>query len=214
MNALRLRVEGAVTSFRYPFFVQGAQPTYDAPPPATLYGHIASALGVLPAPGAFRVAFHFTFAARFTDYEHTHLFGREAKLSPFRRDLLFRPRLTLYIDQPDWLDAFRRPRYVVTLGRSQDLMQYREARVVTLRRAQVAYLESTLVPLSDAAALERMTALNLPRYIDAQRVAAWGQYGRVYVPQRYAPEGGAWVDEDAPRWRDLPRAVVWLGFDS
>lgn len=215
MPALRLTAEGAVTSFRHPYFVQGVQPTYQMPPPATLYGHICSALGET-APAPFRVAFNFSSVTSFTDYEHIHLFGREPKLSPFRRELLFRPRLTLYIDHPEWLVAFQQPQYVVTLGRSQDLMQYTDVRVVTLMAAQDAYVENTLLPLFDRpgnyrARIDGLTALTMPRFLDRQRRVTWGQYAMVKRRQVLATaEQAAWVDPDTEVWRGGQRAVVWL----
>ncbi|PJF25598.1 MAG: type I-B CRISPR-associated protein Cas5, partial [Phototrophicales bacterium] len=158
MEALRVVIEGAVTSFRYPHFVQGVQPTYPMPPPATIYGHVCSALGELVPPEAFRAAIHFTASARFEDYEHTHLVRyNEVALKPLVRELLFQPRLTLYLDRPDWEAAFRTPRYVVTLGRSQDLMRCASVQRVTLVRAPQAYAEHTLLPLSEADAVSRFT---------------------------------------------------------
>ncbi len=176
---LRIVVEGAVTSFRYPHFVQGTQPTYEMPPPATLYGHVCSALGELLDPATFRVAVQFTHGGKFTDYEHTHMLGGKesaVKLSPTRRELLFQPRMTLYIDRPDWLAYFRSPRYVVTLGRSQDLMRYVSVDVVSLHRTDTAYLEHTLIPLHMATNVEGYIARTLPCWITSERAPQWEQY--------------------------------------
>jgi CRISPR-associated protein Cas5t len=217
MLALRVTIEGTITSFRYPYFVQGVQPTYEMPPPATLYGHVCSALGD-PAPVPFRVALHFTCAAMFMDYEHTHLFGREPKLSPFKRELLFGPRLTLYLDQPEWWTAFQQPRYVVTLGRSQDLMRYADVRVVTLVATQDAYVEHTLLPLYERAAryrerLEGLTALTMPRFVNRQRRVTWGQYALVKRRQALAPnDDTVWIDPTTETWHGMRRAVIWLSY--
>lgn len=215
MQALRVEVSGAVTSFRYPHFMQGTQPTYDMPPPATLYGHVCSALGELVDPGSFSVAIRFTCEAVFTDYEHTHFFGREAKLSPTRRQLLFAPRLTLYIDRPDWEAYFRSPRYVVTLGRSQDLMSYDRVQIVTLQRNEAAYLEHTLIPLNGVVRASNRVACTMPRYIDSGRNPTWGQYGliRMRQPAEIADRAEPlWIDPDSLGWNGLSRAVVWLSF--
>ncbi len=211
MQALRVQVAGPVTSFRHPHFMHGMQPTYTLPPPATLYGHVCSALGQRVAPDAFRVAFHFSYSTRWLDYEHTHLFvGKEAKLSPFERELLFQPRLTLYLDRPDWTEAFRSPRYVVTLGRSQDLMQVQTVDVVTLPRHEQAYITQTLLPLHEAAHLMQWTAITMPRYMTEDRTPQWGHYAQIGPPQRFnAP---TWTDPHAPRWQQRPRAVNWLSF--
>jgi CRISPR-associated protein Cas5t len=212
MDVLRIRAAGPVTSFRYPFFVQGVQPTYLLPPPATLYGHVQSALG--EPPGPFRLAFHFSHAGRFADYEHTHLFGREPKLSPFTRELLFQPRLTLYLDRPDWLPAFHAPHYPVVLGRSQDLMQYTDVQVVNLAQAAAAYSEGTLIPLEEAVSIgaEAFTALRMPAYIDPSRRPVWETYAQ--IEQRQPVAGPAAVDSESPLWRGLYRAVYWLTFPA
>ena len=212
LPALRVRIEGVVTSFRYPHFIQGVQPTFDFPPPATLYGHVCSALGDLVPPQSFRLGLHFTYTSRFRDYEHTHLVGAVVKLSPFEREVLFQPRLTLYLDRPEWAEAFRHPRHVAVLGRSQDLMTYCDVLVANLEWSTSSYVEHTLIPLADAARLGSYTALRLPTWITPERHAHWGDYAAVGMPQVWTSE--SWIDTTAPSWRGLPRAVNWLGIAS
>jgi len=45
MRVLKVVAEGPITSFRYPHFMQQIHPSFQMPPPATIYGHISSALG-------------------------------------------------------------------------------------------------------------------------------------------------------------------------
>ena len=45
MRVLKIVAEVSITSFRRPHFMWGIQPTFRMPPPATIYGHICSALG-------------------------------------------------------------------------------------------------------------------------------------------------------------------------
>lgn len=216
LSVLRVVAEGSVTSFRYPHFLQGVQPTYEMPPPATLYGHVCSALGTLIPQDSFRMALCFTHEGKFIDYEHTHMFGRkgENKLSPTRRELLFRPRLTLYLDQPEWLDAFRHPRFPLTLGRSQDLVSYREVKVITLQAAEAGYLDQTLIPLDSSVCPSSLVALTMPRHLTPERGVDWGQYALIRTRQVVALGDSRreplWIDPEAPPWRHLGRAVVWL----
>lgn len=215
LDVLKVVASGPVTSFRYPHFAQGTQPSYDMPPPATLYGHVASALGFLPDMDSFRIGVYFTHAGRFIDYEHVHLFGSKGgpKLSPFRRELLFRPRLTLYIDRPDWYPALRKPRYVVTLGRSQDLMMYESVSLITLEAATKAYVENTLLPLAYQPQPVHRLAVMLPRYVSPRRDLTWGQYTIVRRRQRIETQQTPfWIDPDTHRWQDVQRAVTWLSF--
>src|SRR5579863_521116 len=73
MRVARVTVHAPVTSFRYPFFVTGRQPTFDIPPPSTVHGHCASALGAWPDPRQFFFGIYFSFRARAGDLEHQHI---------------------------------------------------------------------------------------------------------------------------------------------
>lgn len=221
LDVLRVVAEGPVTSFRYPHFVQGRHPTFEMPPPATIYGHICSAVGDWIEPESVHFAYHFTHAGRFTDYEHLHF---PDKMAPFNRDLLFNPCLTLYLDRLDLLSAFRSPHYAVALGRSQDLMMYTRIETVTLVRADSAYFEGTLLTLEDAARLGTgFTAVTMPRYVNERREPDWEQYAmlrqRVLHPQdtsiQLEGEINFWVDPDSPEYPRHPgvhRAVVFHSF--
>jgi CRISPR-associated protein Cas5t len=205
--ALRIEAEGVATSFRYPHFPHGVQPTYPMPPPATIYGHVCSTLGERVPPDSFRFALHFVAQGRFFDYEHIHLFGAEAKLSPFEREMLFQPRLTLYLDRPDWAPAFRSPAFVVTLGRSQDLMRYRAVEVIGLQPAAAGYLDCTYLPLAQAQTLAHRTALMMARSLDERRSPEWEQYAMVSRPQPW--DVPCLCDAHAPQWQGRGRAIVW-----
>jgi CRISPR-associated protein Cas5t len=183
MRVLKVVVEGITTSFRYPHFVQGVQPTFDMPPPATIYGHICSALGDLVSPDGIAFAYHFTYQGRVDDVEHVHVVAAstgklpgtkipkvlEGSINPFKRSLLFQPRLTLYINRPEWLPAFRSPRYAVVLGRSQDLCVYTQVEVLDLVETSTAYFEHTLLPYHMATQMRAGIVLSMPRYLDTTR---------------------------------------------
>ena len=180
MRVLRIVAEGMVTSFRYPHFMMQVQPTYEMPPPGTIYGHIASALGNWFDPGGVRFAYHFTYQGRVREKEHTHILkpatGKlpnttipkvlEGNVNPFDRELLFQPRLVLYLNRPDWEQAFVTPYYPVILGRSQDLFTYTDIRVIELEQAAEAYFEHTLLPYSANRYTSRGYAVLMPRYLD------------------------------------------------
>ena len=180
MQVLKVVAEGFVTSFRYPHFMLGIQPTFEIPPPATLYGHICSALGEWIDPAGVQFAIHFTFQTRFEDLEHTHIVtpavGKlagtqhpkvmEGAVNPYTRELLFKPRLVLYINKPEWLSAFVSPRYPVVLGRSQDLFTYTHVEIVDLEQAGNAYLEHTIVPYSYVRRTAKGIVVLMPRFLD------------------------------------------------
>lgn len=239
MPALKVVAEGWVTSFRYPHFVMQTQPTFEMPPPATIYGHICSAVGEIIDPRGLEFGYQFTSEASFDDLEHiriwsggnTGTFG----INPFQRQLLFKPRLTLYLRAPD-LEAMRRaflsPRYVVVLGRSQDLFTYRPPEVVELEPAERAYYEHTLLPFAWAGHARRGYVVTMPRYVDVhrRRQAEVGSYvvlhDRIVYPASLEGRGGLganfasepaqhWVDPtepDHPRHEGLKRGVCFHTF--
>ena len=183
MRVLKIVAEGLTTSFRRPHFMHGIQPTFDMPPPATIYGHICSAMGELVPPETVAFAYHFTARASFNDIEHVIFLSEsggklegtsypkvlQGNIQPFKREMLFQPRLTLYLTRPEWIDAFRHPRYAVVLGRSQDLFTYTSLEQVELQQAEQAYFEHTLLPYEMATEVGQGVTELLPRYLDYER---------------------------------------------
>lgn len=238
MKVLKVVAEGITTSFRYPHFMQQIHPSFPMPPPATIYGHIASALGEWFDPQGVRYACHFTYRGQTSDVEHIivqtpstgYLPGtripkvQEGNVNPFDRELLFQPKLTLYINRPEWKDAFRSPRYAVVLGRSQDLFTYTSIEVVELEQADRAYFEHTLAPYQMALQFGRGIAITMPRFVDnyANRAPAFGQYvvlkDRVYLPNEDAFQfssiqyGPYWTDPSSPVQKEMRLGLAFLDF--
>lgn len=186
MRVLKIVLEGTTTSFRYPHFMIGVQPTYPMPPPSTIYGHVCSTLGDWVDPHGLQFAYHFTSLASFEDLEHIHVLeassgvlplGGEVKYdkvlkgktNPYRRALLFQPHLTLYLNRPEWEDAFRSPRYAVVLGRSQDVATYTSVSVLDLTLEEDVYLEHTLLPYDMATQTSVGIVSLMPQWIDYER---------------------------------------------
>ncbi len=165
MKVTRVVVEAPVTSFRHPFFVTGRQLTFDFPPPSTIFGHCASALGKWPERDTFFFGLHFTNQARGADLEHEHITTAlpprtktmvstgegpvrattEITVQPVRRDFLFGAKMTLYLP-PEVGGAFRSPVHTVVLGRSQDLAEVVEVKDILLARSNRARIDHTLLP--------------------------------------------------------------------
>lgn len=220
MEVLKVVAEGLTTSFRYPHFMQGVHPTFEMPPPATLYGHICSALGDWFDPQGVMFAIHFTFQGVGEDLEHIHVlvpttgelqpYGvpkvQAGAVNPFRRGFLFRPKLTLYVNCPDWAPYFRSPRYPVALGRSQDLFTYTQVSTIRLFQTSSVYFEHTLAPYSFARRMASGVVVLMPRFLDQDRYPTFGRYvvlhHRVFAQQflRMAdePEPLFWADPTAP----------------
>jgi len=182
MRVAKVQIEAPITSFRYPHFLIGRQAGFDMPPPSTIYGHIASAVGEWFDPATVKFAYHFSFQAKGSDLEHQHVITRggqsfmwgtkkypvstQAVVQPHLRDFLFGCRLTLYLYPPDLAEAFRHPVFCVNLGRSQDLASITSVEEVELEQAKGAYLEQTLLPFSMRPQLGRGVTVLMPRYIE------------------------------------------------
>ncbi|MBZ4653887.1 MAG: hypothetical protein JG781_1226 [Peptococcaceae bacterium] len=217
MQVLKVVGEGLITSFRYHHFMQGIQPTFEIPPPATIYGHICSVLGEWFDPGGVEFAIHFSFQSRFQDIEHTHILtpatGKlpgtqiakvlEGSTNPFIRELLFKPRMILYINRPEWVEAFRSPRYPVVLGRSQDLFTYTQVEVIELRKDKHVYLEHTLVPYNFVRYTGKGIVALLPRFLDYHK-KRYPEFSRYVVLHRrvHSRDLLSFQDEDLNFWTD------------
>lgn len=241
MRVLKVVAEGLTTSFRYPHFMQGVQPSFEMPPPATLYGHVCSTLGEQVDPAGVMFAIQFSYQASYEDLEHTQILSAssgnlpgtqiakvlEGAVNPFERGQLFRPRLVLYLNRPEWLPRFASPRYAVALGRSQDLFTYTAVGVTELSRAPVAYFQHTLAPYSFARRTATGIVVLLPRFIEPgpHRRAHFGRYVVLHRRTRSAdllysagePQSEWWVDPGAPVIDGEPLGLTfhtWVGDDD
>lgn len=80
-RVVKVTIDAPVVSFRYPHFLIGRQPTFDVPPPSTIFGHVASALGEWPSV-PFQFAYAFRYRARCGDLEHQHIISRTSGRLP------------------------------------------------------------------------------------------------------------------------------------
>ncbi len=239
MRVLKVVAEGITTSFRYPHFMQGIHPSFDMPPPATIYGHVCSALGEWVDPEGVQFAYQFSHEGECDDVEHIHILAPEGGIlpgtkipkvmggavNPFKRQLFFKPRLTLYLNRPEWESAFRSPQYTVVLGRSQDLFTYTSIGVVELERAFSAYFENTLAPYQASLMTASGYVVLMPRFLDYyhNRRPSFARYvvlkRRVADPQLMRFEGMKsppefWIDPTAPQVDNLPLGLwfhTWTG---
>lgn len=224
MKVLKVTAEGPATSFRYPHFMQQIHPTFEMPPPSTIYGHICSALGEWFDPDGVQFAYHFSFQGSVADVEHIIVLSAatgnlpdtkipkvlEGNVNPFERSLLFKPRLVLYVNRPEWRDAFHSPCYAVVLGRSQDLFTYTSVEVVELEQADKAYFEHTLLPHEMAMQTMRGVTVLMPRFVDytKNRFPSFDNFvvlkERVHLPRdlelqfSHLSYGPYWIDPASP----------------
>lgn len=227
MRVARIHLTAPVASFRYPHFLVGRQASYDMPPPSTIYGHVASAVGHWLDPAPLRFAYTVTSVAKTTDLEHQHVVSRyppeklsreeAAKLKkwrqqhplsvggtvqPVKRDFLFKVDLTLYLVPADLAAAFRRPVFPVVLGRSQDLACIVSVDEVELAEAPAAYFSATLLPFEWRAWTPFGTTVLMPRFIGPppERDVSFAQYIVLSAPTSVF---GGTAGQDAGKHRIL-----------
>lgn len=227
----RIRIEAPVTSFRYPHFLVGRQVSFRMPPPSTIYGHAASALGGYPEL-PFEFAYDFRYKSLAQDLEHQQIItpggnpflweGKkhpkniEATVQPHLRDFLFQPCLTLYLPDLRLAESFRHPTFCVVLGRSQDLACVTNVREVELEATDGAYFENTLLPFTWRAKVGYGTTVTMPRYIEPPPMR------RAYFERYIALEEQIWAGRfdiaAIPSVRTLLQSndgqVYWIDPDS
>jgi CRISPR-associated protein Cas5t len=201
------------------------------PPPATIYGHICSAVGDWLDPRPIQFGYCFEFVGKGSDLEHIHVTtvssGKldkgwgfvkniEAEINPTEREVLLHPKMTLYVNSQDSLqrfyEAFRSPHYPVALGRSQDLSAYKNVSLIELESAHHGYYEKTLLPWSFRPKTSVGISVLMPKFINPRdrTQVAWERYVLLEHRILYPPQGMSYegvrvmlrYDGDGPVWID------------
>lgn len=249
MEVLKIVFEGITASFRYPHFTWGRQPTFLMPPPSTIYGLISAAVGEWIAPDTVRFSYHFVYERKTEDLEHVHALTEgkgtflyhgkkvpkniEGKINPLRREFLYHPQFTLYLDRVDLRSCFLEPRFPLTLGRSQDLLVLNKLQIVELKQSPHVYWEHTILPWEFRPYTRMGTSVMMPRYIDTsnQRNADFQRYivlqqrlfsgndneGKILPEHQLLRIAGKepeeyWYDPDTPLVCDAHRGVLFHSF--
>ena len=202
-TALEITITAPVVSFRNPLY-SGVQVTLPCPPPSTVAGLLAAAVGGWDRmPTDTRVALAFTARGRGVDLETFHPLDAEGKkrdATPKEHEFLADTTLTVWVlDHLDlWEEAMRRPVWPLRLGRSQDLASARTRRITLHPGAGIQ--GRALVP---ADASTSGMQVRMPHAISPDRSRIqWGTY-------RYASQGSA-AQIDSPLRTDDGQAVLPL----
>ncbi len=193
LTVLKVQASAQTTSFRYPRVQVGRLPTFDMPPPATIYGHIAGVLGEWFEPRDLEFAYTFTHSGKAVDLETIHPIERgpgkatlakrgwphlvnvQCSTNIQRREFLLKPTWTLYLKSADaaFLEqlrqAFLEPYYAYILGRSQDLATCHCAKLIELERSSETFFSNTLIPFEWRPYVSPGTTVALPSLIDYER---------------------------------------------
>lgn len=127
MHLFRVQISGWTASFRYPNLISGYQPTLPAPPISTVLGLLNAAAGEYLSHQQLTLGYYFEYDSKFKDLETIYQFGGtgsqrlKAKSNVMLREVLFNPRLYLYLQDEELADYLRQPQYQLLLGRMNDL---------------------------------------------------------------------------------------------
>lgn len=153
-DGTRITLLSYTASFRVPSFV-GHQLTLPVPPLSTIYGLLSAAAGQwVPPQEVAWLAFRCDYESKGIDLEaiwtverpKPHEAARFVTRNVIQREFLAMPRLTLYLP-PEWEERFRRPRYALLLGRTQDVASVESIKSVTLEPVGEGDVSGVLLPL-------------------------------------------------------------------
>ncbi len=172
---LRVKINSWISSFRYPKFQHGYQPTLPVPPPSTIIGLISAAKGEIVKPEDISFGYLFFSESKGVDLERVYEIGEgEIKTNVLRREILLGCTLYLYIDRCELLEHFKSPHYQLLLGRSTDLAWISEMKITELEKKTHTNLGCTPLPLrSEAAGIVQPLPISftdsIPREIEKMR---------------------------------------------
>ncbi len=149
MECLRIILSGWTASFRYPVFISGFQPTLAVPPLSTIYGLLSAAKGEIVSPDETRVGYLFTSQSKNIDLETIYELEKNltAKSNIMKREILYEPKLYLYINNLAMEKYFRRPKYQLLLGRSSDLCMVEQITKIKLEKyKEEIMIGNTILP--------------------------------------------------------------------
>ena len=161
MKFLRVLISGWTSSFRYPTFISGFQPTLPVPPLSTIYGLLSAIKGEYITPNDMNVGFIFFHEGKSIDletiYEIKSLKGNKSNI--VKREFLFNPKMYLYISDLDFVKYLKNPKYQLCLGRSTDLAIIEEYKEVDLEKKVNVRLGKTILPFGTQGAFGIIQAL-------------------------------------------------------
>jgi len=199
MKASRILIEGWVTSFRYPAFISGFQPSLPVPPLSTIYGLISAAKGELVTPKDLSVGYVFTHRGKTVDLETIYeLSGLNGKSNVIKREFLVDPKIYLYFDDSKYEKYFRTPHYPLLLGRSTDLVTVSQIKQLNLEKKSNVKLGKTILPLGTEGAYGTIHALpthftdTIPRKTAGTRPFIMMNQFFDYSPECYYDEEMEW----------------------
>jgi CRISPR-associated protein Cas5t len=153
--AVHVHLEGFTAFFKHPLTITGTQISLPCPPYSTILGLISACAGRVISPQDTRVGFEFRCASTNIELERTNrlvmddnenLKQHTEGQGILKRYIHYKPRLDLYVTNPDLDDAFKNPASTPYLGRSQDLVWITDVEQIKLTPAPSGNIGPTMIP--------------------------------------------------------------------
>jgi CRISPR-associated protein Cas5t len=133
METHKIEISTWTSSFRYPNYISGFQPTLDVPPLSTVLGLINASAGKYLDYANEKIGYYFEYEAKCVDVETIYQIGKiaSANLSPslkatsnvIKREFLYDCKLLIYTPSEQIKKYLLNSVYPLLLGRSSDLAQ-------------------------------------------------------------------------------------------
>ncbi|WP_212006072.1 hypothetical protein [Chitinophaga sp. HK235] len=154
INLLEVQFAGWTATPRMPFVVSGNAVCLPAPSYSLLLGLISCCLGRLVEAGEVAIGCYYRFDYTAKDMETRHRLAFDGRqLKPHQkgtdvhlREFHVQPRLTLWLDQPEWADYFRYPAGTPSLGRSQDILRVTSVKTVAASKVAKGTVSGCMLP--------------------------------------------------------------------
>jgi len=144
---IRVKIKSWTASFRYPTFQSGYQPTLPVPPLSTIQGILSAARGEIISFSEIPfVGYVFKSEGIGVDLERIYALGK-TETDVIRREVLFDNTLYLYLPD-EWGKYFRRPKFQLLLGRSNDIATVEKIDEIELEKRANVPVGGTIIPIA------------------------------------------------------------------
>jgi CRISPR-associated protein Cas5t len=153
-NVLEVKFSGWTATPRMPFILSGNAVCMQVPSYSMLLGVIGCCLGRVVQSEEISLGYKYNFGATAMDMETRHRLefdGRKVKphtkgTDAYQREFHTMPKLTIWVNRPEWKVFFDNPVGTPSLGRSQDILTIDEVRVVAIEAVNSAKISGCMLP--------------------------------------------------------------------
>lgn len=134
-TAIKVKITSWTSSFKYPTFVSGFQPTLPCPPVSTIYGLLSAARGDRVTPKNVKIGYNFSNKEKTSQLFRLRELERGGlKSNVVEREILIDNDLVLWILDTRFKHHLKKPQYPLLLGRTEDICKVKEIREVGIKK--------------------------------------------------------------------------------